>query len=353
MSKRLLWADAAKGLSLALVVLYHVTTKHWIHVEWELPWISVRFWDVFSARIEPLRMPLFFSMSGLFAARALTRSWRVTARPRIGNLYWVFALWLTFDTIFYNLAPAFDRTTAGSPSDFIAALLTAFSGPWYLYALALYFVVAKLTRAWPAGLVIALALVVQLLSQANIIPHVGNTDSIQQNFLWFVIGARIPSLISGIADRATWPRATALVAVFGLATLGLGYTGLDLIPGIKTLLSASAILAGISGFAVLSSSVPWVAQKLALVGRQTLPIYVMHGKLIAVVHWLLSGLAINLTVGLLPFFAMVYPALLTVVVIVVSLGIHRLILRAHAGWLFTLPQFRRRESMATAGETRS
>lgn len=352
MAKRLLWADAAKGLSLALVVLLHVTSKHWMHIEWDLPWLSLRFWDVFTARLTPLRMPLFFTMSGLFAVNALARSWRQTARPRIGNLYWVFALWLTIDTIFYNLAPAFDRTTANTPSAYIEALLTAFSGPWYLYALALYFIVAKVTRSWPAWIVIGGALVIQLASQASLLPHNGNTDSIQQNFLWFILAARFPGAVTTIAERATWPRALVFAGVFAVATSGLSYLNVDKTPGVATALSAVAVVAGISVFAVLASSLPWVSEKLAVVGRQTLPVYVMHGKLIAVAHWVFSGLALNLTVGVLPLVALAYPAVLTVAVIFASLGLHWLLTQAHAGWLFALPHFARRRPARSTAETR-
>lgn len=72
--KRLLWPDAAKGFAITLVVLTHLTSKHYPTLDLHVPEYVFLAWLGLSDVLAPIRMPLFFAISGYFAARSLTKS---------------------------------------------------------------------------------------------------------------------------------------------------------------------------------------------------------------------------------------------------------------------------------------
>ncbi len=83
-------ADAAKGVCIVLVVLHHLVTKH---LELVLPGDgpAVVAWGAVTAGLRPLRMPLFFVISGMFAASAVRRSWGASLRRRVATPYYLYA----------------------------------------------------------------------------------------------------------------------------------------------------------------------------------------------------------------------------------------------------------------------
>ena len=75
-TNRLLWADCAKGLSIIGVCYMHVVTG--------VPGGTSTAWNWFNEFMDPIRMPLFFVISGLFAHRVIERT--------LGDL-WYRRLW--------------------------------------------------------------------------------------------------------------------------------------------------------------------------------------------------------------------------------------------------------------------
>ena len=73
---RLLWADCAKGMSIIAVCYMHVVTG--------VPGASETAWSWLNDVMDPVRMPMFFLVSGLFAHRVIERT--------LGDL-WYRRLW--------------------------------------------------------------------------------------------------------------------------------------------------------------------------------------------------------------------------------------------------------------------
>jgi hypothetical protein len=69
---RLAWVDVAKGASIVLVVLLHVTNKHLVRLD-DASLLVRDGWAEVGQWLRPVRMPLFFLLSGLWAAPALDR----------------------------------------------------------------------------------------------------------------------------------------------------------------------------------------------------------------------------------------------------------------------------------------
>ena len=107
------WADVAKGACILLVVLWHVITKHYLQVDWRLAVPLPGAWGLLGEQLLPLRMPLFFAISGMFAAGAVSRSWRVLARSKVAKFGYLYAVWLLIHTAVLTLVPDFDTARAG------------------------------------------------------------------------------------------------------------------------------------------------------------------------------------------------------------------------------------------------
>jgi len=82
-----------------------------------------------------------------------------------------------------------------------------------------------------------------------------------------------------------------------------------------------------------------IGERMALaqraLGRRTLPVYVMHMPVLAVLHALLIG-PLSTHIGDQPLLAMVEPVSMTGLVVAICLLAHRGLTRT--GWLFDLPR---------------
>ncbi len=89
-AKRLDWVDAAKGISILLVVMLHST----LGVGSEAGATGFMHYAVtFSA---PFRMPEFFLISGLFLSYVIGRDWGRFADRRVVHYLYFYVLWASF-----------------------------------------------------------------------------------------------------------------------------------------------------------------------------------------------------------------------------------------------------------------
>jgi threonine dehydratase len=116
------WADVAKGLCIVLVVLWHVTRKDYLQLPLDPSLPVAGAWGRFSEVLLPVRMPLFFLISGLFAARQLDRPWPRVWSDRVAPLLYLFVLWTLVHTLVLRLAPGFDTAVAHSPGELLVQL---------------------------------------------------------------------------------------------------------------------------------------------------------------------------------------------------------------------------------------
>ena len=207
-----------------------------------------------------------------------------------------------------------------------------------MYALASYFVAAKLwLRFLPGWALVGATSIVAMASFLGYVPARGNTGAIVENCLYFVLGIVAARAVSAFASR---PRpliaglsATAfLIAVVVLRGLDLGL----LEPLLQVPLRVLALVAGVAVAVVIAGSLPRFAQRFAVIGRQTLPIYVMHGLILIVVRRLSTWTLARWTTGS-EGVAAVYPLLVGSLLVVMCLGLHRLLLAVGGSWLFSLP----------------
>ncbi|MFC4020464.1 acyltransferase family protein [Micromonospora sp. GCM10011542] len=338
-AERLAWADVAKGGCIILVLLWHVIVKHYLRIDWQVGLPVPGAWGLLGEQLLPLRMPLFFAISGIFAASALGRPWRTVRRSRVARLLHLYVLWLLVHTAVLALAPHFPTDRATSLPGLLAQLTVTPSNLWYLPALALYFVLAKaLRRVHPAVLLTA-AGVLSAVAAAGLLDTPGNRGGVYQNLVFFLAGLHLRPHLQRWAATATDRRLLLTSAGFAAALAATAVVGHWF--GASLLVSATAVAFGITAAARLARR-PILAGPLAALGRRTLPVYVIHMPVLALLDRLLAGPVADLDTTSRVLLVAGYPVLLTATVLVVSLALHRGLLALRATWLFDLPAASRR-----------
>mgnify|MGYP003584413602 CR=1 FL=1 len=322
MKRRIDWIDLVKATSVLLVVFMHATNTM---ADLAGDTAVAGFLHTVNAVIEPLRMPVFFLVSGMLAASAIKRPWR-SSTSRTTGMFYLYTVWML---LFMGLQALFGMSI-GEP---VWAVLFAKSGYWYLYAIALFFIIARLLRNQPAWVVVAVALVPNLLRPfvgmffEGVVPGSLYT-SMAMNLVFFLAGAYFKEVVAGIAEKATWTHTIVLGAVaipFGViwmtseAMIGQTYLPVSL------LLMAFGISLAVQ---VTRNGAPkWAT----FLGARTLPIYVWQWPVLFIVTLLLPGAALAH-----PLLQLLFPFAITALVGVTAVWLHGQTWTKH---LFTAPRW--------------
>ncbi len=326
-ARRLDWVDAGRGLAIALVALFHST--NWLRAAK----VDVDGWTQFSVVVSSLRMPLFFTISGLFAAKWIRGAWRPLWTHKLRLYLWVFLLWGLVGSFTYWLGVTM-KDQGSLKASVIKPYLMSPVVPrlelWFIWALALYFILAKLTRRIPVPLQIGVAAAASVFALSGWDTRSPGWDGGVKYYAFFLVGLYWRELV--IRVGAT-PRKAALGAVFVLwavVAVGLWAAGLREVLGLYFVNCVLGVLAGIGLSRVLAG---WAG--LRSLGSKTLPVYVAHTPIAIVCAFLVS-------LTPMPAFAwsgLVLPPLVALVAILASLALHRVAQQRGAGWLYAPPRW--------------
>ncbi len=345
---RMPWIDIIKATSVVLVVLWHVTQTLDVFIDGT---IVADAWYEFMLFLEPLRMPVFFVVSGMLASSAVKRPWSWSKSRTIGILY-LYLLWHTllalftfvFNLFLYGYTPG---TGADTFHTYFIQTFVAGDGYWYFYALVLYFVLAKLLRNVHPAIVLGVAAMINLARPE--VTHVINTalaplevshllPSVALNAVYFLAGVYLVQFFKNYAARNDTRMliATGSIAVVGsVARLVIpGLAAQSFLPiAIAWILTAILI-------AVRVQDNEAVARFGAYVGPRTLPIYAIQFLILHPLHHYLA-----LTGGPLlessALLQLIYPVVVTLAMVTFSLWIYdkamehgwsRLFFQAPASW---------------------
>jgi uncharacterized membrane protein YcfT len=331
--ERLLWPDVAKGACIVLVVLWHVIMKQYLQIDWRISTPLPGAWGAAGELLLPLRMPLFFAISGFFAARAVNRPWRTVARSRVAKFFYLYVLWLSVHTLVLSFFPGFATEHAGSVLEFVAQLTITPTNLWYLFALAVYFVIAKLSRRLPFWIMLAAAFALSATASAGLVAVPGDRGGLYRNLLFFLAGIYGTSLVKRIAVEAGWLR-LALAGVPYLSVLAVvDHFGLETAFGLWPVLSLIAVVLGVTAASLVTR---WErpAKAIASIGRRTLPIYVIHLPLVAVLDAVLHDPLSSLGPAAQLVVAVLDPIVLVAAIVALCLLLQRILPSA---WVFDLP----------------
>ncbi|WP_225443782.1 acyltransferase family protein [Lolliginicoccus lacisalsi] len=323
--QRVEWVDIAKGTSIILVVLLHAANLL----------ISKGFapevWETINSYLQPIRMPLFFVASGLFAQGMIAMAWPRMLRSRIAHLMYLYTLWLVVFLGVHNLLPSDVRHEGyASWMNVVGGLYMPNSALWFIYGLAVFAVAAKAMSRLPLWLQLGAAVALNIYSQYQ--PVVSwSWNNLAEYFIYFLLGLHARSLIISVSRRTALPWIAASIAAYAamyylLADAGSGTQGLTII------LTTFGLAAGVLvSAAVVGTPVGGI---LNTVGRTTLPVYLMLDMFIAMLGYVFIKLAI---INELLVVQAVAPLALAAGTVAAALYAHKLLLALRLNWLFELP----------------
>ncbi|PPF42412.1 hypothetical protein C5B85_16770 [Pseudoclavibacter sp. AY1F1] len=292
-SPRVSWVDTARGISILLVVVLHATL--WLGYISEPP----RWLVVFNEVAGFFRMPLFFAAAGLFAQKWMRARWRELFRGKLWLLIWVYLAW---QPAFFAFKFAVGQVLPDQRDASLAAhLLRAVVSPlrpqgelWFLWALVLFFLIARLLRSLPRVLHVGLAAAGALLWLHAVLPALGDSTvrllgvgvvSAPYLYLFFVLGLlgrREIEVLAAALERHRWlpivvfltfVPVALLVVSSGAQSDGATMLGMRVV-GLVFGVALSVMLARVAALPYL--------------GARTLQIYVAHMPIIATAVILLS-----------------------------------------------------------------
>lgn len=206
---RLDWVDAAKGLSIILVVMMHSAYG----VGDEMGGIGVLHYVIGWAT--PFRMPEFFLISGLFLAQVIGRPWPLYADRRVVHYLYFYFLWAALQILFKVGLGTGDIGEAAR--QFALSVVDPYGVLWFIYMLALYSVAAKLlhTARVPHWLAFAGGIALQV---APIHTGLYTVDYFAEFFVYFYAGYAFAPRVFRIVDEAA---ARPALATAGLLAFGM------------------------------------------------------------------------------------------------------------------------------------
>ncbi len=229
-SSRVAWVDYSKGICIILIVMLHsvlgveeaMGETGWLH-----PIVDFA---------RPFRMPDFFLIAGIFLSRTIDRNWRHYLDKKVVHFAYFYFLWLVISFAFKGASFAADEGWAEVGRMFLLSFIEPFSTLWFIYLLAIFFVVTKLTRRLPKW---SIWLVGAALQMAPIATGWTVIDEFASRFVFFYSGYIFAPLIFRYADFARerpWLSVVA-VAVWAVVNEVLVLTGIAALPGVSLVLA--------------------------------------------------------------------------------------------------------------------
>lgn len=261
--------DAAKGISILLVALYHIG----LYLEHAA--FSARTIVAINTLLLPIRMPVFFVASGFFARSAIDKDWSFVVKHRIAFYFYLFLIWSVIRFAFFGVVPNPRNLSEGT--DILWLVQSFFSpstGAWFLWALGFFFLIAKLLRTIDHRYVLVAAALVSVLGYSGTL-HIPFTHENLFKYFFFFYGACF--------YRETFERMQknpSLLIILGgclfvVLSLLAYKSQLSWIDGPSLFLAAVAAVFAVSSICVLAQGTS-ISRAFAFLGTHTLPIYVIH-----------------------------------------------------------------------------
>jgi uncharacterized membrane protein YcfT len=289
------WVDAAKGVCIILVVLFHST----LGVEKELGAITWMHAVIDWAR--PFRMPDFFLISGLFISAGIARPWGEFLDKKVVHFGYFYVLWFNIHFALRLMPMLAESGSAGAAYQYVLGYFDPFGSLWFIYLLGVYCIVVKLIKdmpVWPIMFAGCVAHIAGIETGSFIL------DEFLSRFVFFYAGYAFAPQILRAADAVKQsPRLliwTGLVIWCVINTLGM-VTGLASQPGADLIFAALGIAGVIAASVILTASMEgggvatrWgrsAARAIMYFGQNSIVIYLSFTIFMAAARTLLIKLA--------------------------------------------------------------
>jgi uncharacterized membrane protein YcfT len=334
-TQRIDWVDYAKGICIILVVMMHST----LGVE-----KAVGETGMLSNFIEwarPFRMPDFFLISGLFLARRINTPWRSYLDTKLVHFAYFYILWMTLQFGFKGPGLVAEQGLGAALGQYALGFIDPFGTLWFIYLLAIFFVVTKATKDVPSYMIFMLAAVLEILPI-----HTGwlIIDEFAGRYVYFFAGYWLAPMVFRATEQL-WSRNVLLV----LAMLYLWATGhsmvmiysLSTLPGIGLALGFAGCAAVITTGVLLARS-GW-AEWLRYLGANSIVVYLAFFLFMATTRSLGLKLLPSINVDVLA-------ALCTVSGVIGPLLLFWLLRNTPLSLLFKRPHWAKLKALETTGK---
>ncbi|GEL94959.1 acyltransferase [Cellulomonas composti] len=322
---RLEWIDAARGYSVAAVVLAHVVLWHAADPGVPVADVGASLWDRVYSVLGSVRMPVLLAVSGLVVAGRVRAGFRAGGLTvRVARNYYLYVVWLLIYAVFYAVVrePGLPHRVDG-PLDVLRQLVVPGTTLWYVFALAVYIAVLGALYRAPAWAVLG-GLAVLSVVTATFTTSDQVWSKVPELAVFFAIGVYGSGVLRRLAERASVPLAFAAAFVAaGVTALGRFTAGHDVAGAVLSLARGTAFL--VVAVLVVVLAVRWnPVRRLGLaLGRQTLPIYVLHPLWIALLIVAAGSVGHDVEAAVLgsTLGAILYPAVVGSVVVALCLAV--------------------------------
>ncbi len=280
---RITWIDAAKGVSITFVVVYHL----FLGLDGRVTGVPA-FWDaVLNPVLTLVRMPLFFFVSGMFIARSVKKDAGTFVVDKLAVVVYPYLLWQALQFAIAKLGGAKEIVGVAGEATWskLPMLLVGYPKPygqfWFLYVLfmAMMAYLAMSKMRFPTWLIAILGVLFfyeghQLLEWLRLTEW-GPAYQLRTYFIYMALGAIAAPVILPNAHRL-WTVALALIAL----ACGAALSWAVLHEGLKREGNWGPFIA-LAGVASLLALVVLMdrfrlAGVFRWIGSQSLPIFVAH-----------------------------------------------------------------------------
>jgi uncharacterized membrane protein YcfT len=246
---RIDWVDYAKGICIILVVMMHST----LGVEKAIGLTG--YLHDFIEWAKPFRMPDFFLISGLFLARRINGSWRSYLDTKLLHFAYFYVLWMTIQ--FIVKGANLDQGLTAALGSYLFNFIEPFGTLWFIYLLAIFFVVTKALKHVPPLMVFIAAALLEMLPIETGWMVI---DEFAARLVYFYAGYWLAPMVFRWAEQIwtrnvfavlallyVWSTGHSLAVVSGLSTapgfgLLLGFAGAGAVITLGVLLARSGIV---------------------------------------------------------------------------------------------------------------
>lgn len=334
------WVDALRGACIIAVVLFHVTIWQFLPAVEGSPLIASA-WETLNLVLGGIRMPVLLAISGFLAGNRIREGFRSPrALVRAGNTYYLYFIWTALLGVFYwTLNDETMRHAFIGLGPFMKELIVPTTPLWFIFALSTYTITLVFLRHINARVILAMLAVLTVatisIGEDTVL---GLGIKIPQYFVFFAIGVYSSQWLTARA-RSTSPLQMVILAMALCVALALSPLVVHPLFDGSVFLMRGIIAVEFSFALVGAITRHWtrITSILAALGRRTLEIYVLHIILVFAATAVIKSLVLSHVLSI-PAVAMIWPAMMTVAIIAVSIGIRIITDRARLTWIFNPPR---------------
>jgi uncharacterized membrane protein YcfT len=263
--QRIDWVDHAKGICIILVVMMHST----LGVEKAIGQTGMLSHFIEWAR--PFRMPDFFLISGLFLTRRINTPWRSYLDTKVMHFVYFYVLWMTIQFGLKGPGLVAEEGFGAALGQYALGFIDPFGTLWFIYLLAIFFVVTKVTKAVPPYMIFILAALLEIMPI-----HTGwlVVDEFAGRYVYFFAGYWLAPMVFR-ATEDLWTRnamaVLAMLYVWATAHSMAMFSGLSGLPGAGLVLGFAGCAAVITTAVMLARS--GVVEWLRYLGANSIVVY--------------------------------------------------------------------------------